>query len=51
MTGRINLRMATGDGENRKVILETRPVLQKAVEELYRSLPPRSTMVVADLGC
>ncbi|KQJ88164.1 hypothetical protein BRADI_4g16110v3 [Brachypodium distachyon] len=28
-----------------------RPVLLKAIEELYGSLPPRSTMVVADLGC
>lgn len=52
--------MATGNGENsyaansrlqEKAILETRPVLRKAVEELYTSLPPRSTMVVADLGC
>ncbi|KAL6856254.1 hypothetical protein ACP4OV_019056 [Aristida adscensionis] len=62
MSAKINLRMATGDGENsyatnstgqKKVILETRPVLQKAVEELYRSLPPGapSTVVVADLGC
>ncbi|KQK18482.1 anthranilate O-methyltransferase 2 [Brachypodium distachyon] len=55
-----DLRMATGNGENsyaansrlqEKAILETRPVLRKAVEELYTSLPPRSTMVVADLGC
>ncbi|KAL6596646.1 hypothetical protein ACP70R_047289 [Stipagrostis hirtigluma subsp. patula] len=54
------LRMATGDGENsyatnsrlqKKAILEIRPVLQRAVEELYTSLSPRSTMVVADLGC
>lgn len=31
----------------------TRPVLQKAIQDLYTSssLPRRSTMVVADLGC
>ncbi|XP_044446855.1 benzoate O-methyltransferase, partial [Triticum aestivum] len=34
-----------------KAMLETRPVLQGAVVELYRSLPDKSTMVVADLGC
>uniref|UniRef100_M8BTF7 Jasmonate O-methyltransferase n=1 Tax=Aegilops tauschii TaxID=37682 RepID=M8BTF7_AEGTA len=54
------LHMANGDGENsyatnsrlqEKAMLETRPVLQGAVVELYRSLPARSTMVVADLGC
>ncbi|GJN28921.1 hypothetical protein PR202_gb17095 [Eleusine coracana subsp. coracana] len=52
--------MATGDGANSyatnsrlqdKVILETKPLLHKAVEELYMSLAHRSTMVVADLGC
>ncbi|XBJ27684.1 hypothetical protein VPH35_004913 [Triticum aestivum] len=54
------LHMANGDGENsyatnsrlqEKAMLETRPVLQGAVVELYRSLPDKSTMVVADLGC
>ncbi|GJM99924.1 hypothetical protein PR202_ga17066 [Eleusine coracana subsp. coracana] len=52
--------MATGDGANsyatnsrlqEKAILETKPLLHKAVEELYMSLAHRSTMVVADLGC
>ncbi|KAL6909720.1 hypothetical protein ACP4OV_001379 [Aristida adscensionis] len=60
MKAEIDLRMATGDGENsyatnsrlqKKAILEIRPVLKKAVQELYASLPPGSTMVVADLGC
>ena len=37
--------------EQEKAMLETRPVLQGAVVELYRSLPDKSTMVVADLGC
>ncbi|KAL6883570.1 hypothetical protein ACP4OV_010984 [Aristida adscensionis] len=56
-----DLRMATGDGAYSyatnsrlpmKALLETRPVLQKAVEKLYTSLvSPQSTMVVADLGC
>lgn len=55
-----DLHMANGDGENsyatnsrlqEKAILETRPVLQDAVVELYKSLPAGSTMVVADLGC
>ncbi|KAL6883485.1 hypothetical protein ACP4OV_010899 [Aristida adscensionis] len=55
-----DLHMAAGDGANgyapnsrlqRKALLETRPVLQEAVEELYASLSPGSTMVVADLGC
>ncbi|XP_047054857.1 anthranilate O-methyltransferase 2-like [Lolium rigidum] len=55
------VRMATGNGENsyavnsrlqEKAILETWPVLRKAVEEVYTSLSTRrSTMVVADLGC
>ncbi|KAL6642526.1 hypothetical protein ACP70R_020707 [Stipagrostis hirtigluma subsp. patula] len=54
------LRMAEGDGASsyaansrlpRKALLEIRPVVQKAVEELYSSLSPGSTMVVADLGC
>ena len=32
--------------------METRPVLHKAIEEVYKSLPNRwSTMVVADLSC
>ncbi|KAJ1279418.1 hypothetical protein BS78_04G155100 [Paspalum vaginatum] len=56
----LDLRMATGDGENSyasnstipmKAILQARPLLEKATEELYKSLPLRSTMVVADLGC
>ncbi|KAF8657510.1 hypothetical protein HU200_060073 [Digitaria exilis] len=56
----LDLRMATGGGENsyatnsrlqKKAILETWPLLQKATEELYMWLPSRSTMVVADLGC
>jgi jasmonate O-methyltransferase len=35
-----------------KAILETRPMLSKAIQELYKSLSTRrSTMVVADLGC
>jgi jasmonate O-methyltransferase len=35
-----------------KAILERRPVLCKAIEEVYMSLSAhRSTMVVADLGC
>ncbi|KQK18525.1 anthranilate O-methyltransferase 2 [Brachypodium distachyon] len=55
-----DLHMARGDGENsyatnsrlqEKAMLETRPVLQSAVVQLYASLPPGSTMVVADLGC
>ncbi|XBI09057.1 hypothetical protein VPH35_136694 [Triticum aestivum] len=34
-----------------KAILETRPVLRKAIEEVYKSLSDRrSTMVIADLG-
>ncbi|XP_051222990.1 anthranilate O-methyltransferase 2 [Lolium perenne] len=55
------VRMATGNGENsyavnsrlqEKAILETWPVLRKAVEEVYTSLSTRwSTIVVADLGC
>ncbi|VAH10409.1 unnamed protein product [Triticum turgidum subsp. durum] len=54
------LHMANGDGENsyatnsrlqEKAMLETRLVLLGAVVELYRSLPDKSTMVVADLGC
>ncbi|TVU01097.1 hypothetical protein EJB05_53455 [Eragrostis curvula] len=56
----IDLRMATGDGANsyatnsrlqKKAILETKPVLQEAIEELYMSLASRSTMICADLGC
>ncbi|XBH99243.1 hypothetical protein VPH35_128623 [Triticum aestivum] len=53
--------MVTRNGENsytansrlqEKAILETRPVLHKAIEEVYKSLPNRwSTMVVADLSC
>ncbi|CAL4923059.1 unnamed protein product [Urochloa decumbens] len=57
-----DLRMATGDGENsyaansrlpKKALLKTRPVLQKAIQDLYytTSLPCRGTVVVADLGC
>ncbi|CAN6284442.1 unnamed protein product [Urochloa humidicola] len=55
-----DLHMATGDGANsyaansrlpRKALLKTKPVLQKAIQDLYTSLPRRSTMVVADLGC
>jgi jasmonate O-methyltransferase len=35
-----------------KAILETRPVLRKAIEEVYMLLSAcRSTMIVADLGC
>ncbi|KAM0902193.1 hypothetical protein ACQ4PT_019479 [Festuca glaucescens] len=55
------VRMATGNGENsyavnsrlqEKAILEIRPVLRKAIEEVYMSLSTRqSTLVVADLGC
>nr|BAJ88524.1 predicted protein [Hordeum vulgare subsp. vulgare] len=55
------VRMANGNGENsyaansrlqEKAILETRPVLRKAIEKVYTSLSARrSTMVVADLGC
>ncbi|XBI09056.1 hypothetical protein VPH35_136693 [Triticum aestivum] len=55
------VRMVTGNGENsyaansrlqERAILETRPVLHKAIEELCTSLSARrSTMVVADLGC
>ncbi|XBI37169.1 hypothetical protein VPH35_122553 [Triticum aestivum] len=55
------VRMVTGNGENsyaansrlqEKAILETSPVLHKAIEELCKSLSARrSTMVVADLGC
>ncbi|KAM3189269.1 hypothetical protein ACQJBY_067905 [Aegilops geniculata] len=55
------VRMATGNGENsyaansrlqEKAILETKPVLGKAIEDVYKSLSDRrSTMVVADLGC
>ncbi|KAE8768569.1 Benzoate carboxyl methyltransferase [Hordeum vulgare] len=53
--------MVAGDGENsyaansripEKAILESRLVLRKVTEEVYRSLPDQqSTMVVADLGC
>ncbi|KAL6642527.1 hypothetical protein ACP70R_020708 [Stipagrostis hirtigluma subsp. patula] len=55
-----DLRMAAGDGASsyatnselqRKALLETTPILQEATEELYASLSPGSTMVVADLGC
>ncbi|XP_044435615.1 anthranilate O-methyltransferase 2-like [Triticum aestivum] len=55
------VRMATGNGENsyaansrlqEKAILETRPVLREAIEEVYKSLSDRRSMiVVADLGC
>uniref|UniRef100_A0A8I6WUU6 Jasmonate O-methyltransferase n=1 Tax=Hordeum vulgare subsp. vulgare TaxID=112509 RepID=A0A8I6WUU6_HORVV len=55
------VRMVAGDGENsyaansripEKAILESRLVLRKVTEEVYRSLPDQqSTMVVADLGC
>uniref|UniRef100_A0ACD6AN28 Uncharacterized protein n=1 Tax=Avena sativa TaxID=4498 RepID=A0ACD6AN28_AVESA len=55
------VRMATGNGDNsyaansrlqEKAILETRPVLCKAIEDVYTSLSTRrSTIVVADLGC
>lgn len=55
------VRMAKGNGDHsyaansrlqEKAILETMPVLRKAIGELYTSLSPRpSTMVVADLGC
>ncbi|KAF7005749.1 hypothetical protein CFC21_020851 [Triticum aestivum] len=54
------LHMATGDGENSyaansripmKAMLKNRPLLQRTVEEVYASLSPASTMVVADLGC
>ncbi|XP_051216596.1 anthranilate O-methyltransferase 2 isoform X1 [Lolium perenne] len=57
------VRMVTGNGENsyasnsrlqEKAILERRPVLCKAIEEVYMSLSDsahRSTMVIADLGC
>jgi jasmonate O-methyltransferase len=35
-----------------KAILETRPMLRKAIQEVYESISTRrSTMVVADLGC
>uniref|UniRef100_A0ACD5ZNE8 Uncharacterized protein n=1 Tax=Avena sativa TaxID=4498 RepID=A0ACD5ZNE8_AVESA len=52
------VRMAPGNGENsyatnsrlqEKAILETRPVLSKAIEEVLSTCD--STMVVADLGC
>jgi hypothetical protein len=56
-----DLHMATGDGANsyaansrlpKKALLKTKPVLQKAIEDLYcKSLSGRGTMVVADLGC
>ncbi|EMS56388.1 Salicylate O-methyltransferase [Triticum urartu] len=55
------IHMVTGNGENsyaansrlqEKAILETRPVLRKAIQEVCTSLSARrSTMVVADLGC
>ncbi|WVZ53036.1 hypothetical protein U9M48_004027 [Paspalum notatum var. saurae] len=52
--------MATGDGENsyavnssfqKKTLMETWPVLQKAVKEVLQSLSHGSTMVAADIGC
>lgn len=56
-----DVRMSTGDGQNsyaansrlqEKAILETIPVLHKAIEDVYTLLSAsRSTMVVADLGC
>jgi len=61
MEATTDVRMATGNGENsyasnsrlqEKAILETRPALREAIEEVYASLSDRrSTMVVADLGC
>ncbi|KAG8090213.1 hypothetical protein GUJ93_ZPchr0011g28874 [Zizania palustris] len=55
-----DLHMATGDGENsyavnssfqKKTLMETWPVLRKAVKEVLKSVSPGSTMVAADIGC
>uniref|UniRef100_J3N7A6 Jasmonate O-methyltransferase n=1 Tax=Oryza brachyantha TaxID=4533 RepID=J3N7A6_ORYBR len=54
-----DLHMMKGDGEfsyaknsmiQRRAVLTTRPILEKAVREVCRDLHPQS-LVVADLGC
>ncbi|CAL5037797.1 unnamed protein product [Urochloa decumbens] len=54
------LHMVAGEGEDsyaknsrlqEKAMVEIRPVLEKVVTDVYTGLCPRTTMVVADLGC
>ncbi|CAL5043544.1 unnamed protein product [Urochloa decumbens] len=54
------LHMVAGEGEDsyaknsrlqEKAMVEIRPVLEKVVTDVYTALCPRTTMVVADLGC